>query len=162
MKTESRQIIPRLLSELVPPFRVVFQVCGHYSKLECLIVESHIRLTVREYSPGGDGFRFNSNNLLHDAYGVLNFPVHIRLIPFSDHAFYLLGEHRSSISFSLGMMVNYPCHYDEVRMRCVPVSSSFDQLLMPLSVRLSNRLHRPRSSPKLDLAPQLPADHQFS
>lgn len=99
--TKERQAIPRLLSEFVPPFGVVFQVCGHYAKLECLVVESHICLTVCEDNPGGDSFRFDSDHLLHDTYGVLNFPVHIGLISFADHALYLLGKHRTSISFSL-------------------------------------------------------------
>lgn len=114
MQTKRSQSVPGLLSEFIPPFGVVFQVCGHYAKLKGLIVESHIRLTVCEYSPGGDGFRFDSDNLLHDAYSVRNSPVHIGLVPFADHALYLLGEHRAGVSLSLSRVVRYPLHCSEV------------------------------------------------
>ena len=53
-------------------------------------MKSHIGLTVCQYSPGGNGFRFDPDDFLHDTYGVLDSPIDIRLISFADHTFYLL------------------------------------------------------------------------
>jgi len=104
-------------------------------------MKSHVCLTVCKYSPGGDGFRFDSDNLLHDTDGVLNSPVDICLVSFPDHALHLLREHRTGIPSSLGNAVSDPSDHSEVTMMRVRLSS-FDQLPTPPSARLASRLRR--------------------
>ena len=76
-------------------------------------MKSHIGLTVREYSPGGDSPWFNSDDLLHDTDGVLHPSVDIRLISFADHALYLLRKNWTGISSSLSNQISYPNHHGE-------------------------------------------------
>jgi len=105
-------------------------------------MESYIYSAVCRYSLGGDGFRFNLDNLLHDVDGVLNSPVDIRLVSLPDHALYLLREHWTGISPSLGGTISDPSHHGEVMMLCVRLSSSsFDQFPKPPSARLASHLH---------------------
>ena len=44
-----------------------------------------------QYSPGGDGFQFDSDNLLHDTDGVLNSAVDICLVSLTQHSTSLLA-----------------------------------------------------------------------
>lgn len=80
-------------------------------------MKSNIGLTVCEYSPSGDGFGFDSNHFLHDAYGVLDSPINIGLISFSDNSLHLLREYWSSISFQLDHEVSYPSSRDGLVIR---------------------------------------------
>ena len=101
----------------------MFQVDHYYPQPQRLVVESHVRLTVCKYSPGGDSFRLGSDNLLHDADG-LNFPVDSCLVS-------LLRGRWSGIPSSLGSNISHPSGRGEVTMTCVRPSSSFDRLLTP-------------------------------
>ena len=123
---------------------------GHDAQLECLVGESHFVLTICEDSPGGNSFRFDSDNLLHDADGIRPLPVDVRLVSLADHAFYLLREGRTGISFSLSSNFSYAIGHSGATVRGVQFSSSFGRLLTPPSTHLASRLHHSRSDPKLD------------
>lgn len=100
-------LLPRLLRQSVPFFRVLIEMSSHDTQLQCLFSIVQIVIALSQHRPGRPSTRLYTNDLQHDAQGLWYVVVDIRLVSFADQSFDLLGQNHPLLPARLQLVSRY-------------------------------------------------------